>query len=176
MTHRIATIISHIFNPFFVLIPIFIILTYQSSYGMLAFIYMALVPLVFYFGAWKTKYISDLFITDRRERPKMLWPLVVLEASGILIFQLWNALPILAAIIGFAIITHVWKISGHAMAAALATGTLVAHFGVAWWPGLLVVPVVAWARVIRRDHTLAQVIAGALYSWTVLFIFNNYLV
>ena len=176
MTHRIATIISHIFNPFFVLIPIFIILTYQSPHGMLAFICMALVPLVFYFGAWKTKYISDLFITDRRERPKMLWPLVVLEASGILIFQLWNGLPILAAIIGFAIITHFWKISGHAMAAALVTGTIVATYGWSYWPVLLIVPVVAWARVVRRDHTLAQVVAGALYSWTVLFVLNNYFV
>ena len=59
----------------------------------------------------------------------------------------------------------VWKISGHASVAALATGLIIQWFGWYWWPILLIVPLVAWARVVRRDHTVGQVIAGAVYSW-----------
>jgi len=165
MTHRIATIISHIFNPFFVLIPIFIILTYQSPHGMLAFICMALVPLVFYFGAWKTKYISNWDVSDRKERPKILWAIVVIEAASVIIFHVWSLTPIICAIIGFSIITHFWKMSGHAMGAAYATGLIIKLFGWGWWPILLIVPLVGWARVVTKNHTVTQVIAGAFYSW-----------
>jgi membrane-associated phospholipid phosphatase len=136
-----------------------------------AFLCMAVLPFVLFIIAVKTKFISNWDVTNRSERPKMLWPLVVIELVSIGVFQQFSLIPILLGIIGFAVITHFWKISGHAMAAGLASGVLVARFGIVWWPILLIVPLVCWSRVVRKNHTLAQVVAGAVYSWVLVFFF-----
>ena len=176
MTHRLATIISLVFDPFLMLAVVFVVILSGSPAFVPAFFVMVVLPLVLFIFAWKTRRVSNWDVSDRRQRPKILWTLVGIETMGTIAFQLWPVIPIIIVITVFTVITHFWKISGHAMAAALATGTLVAHYGFVWWPVLLVVGVVAWARVVRRDHTLAQVIAGALYSWIVLFVLNNYFV
>ena len=167
MKKNIATVVSRIFDPFIMLAIVFVVLVSHTQVFVPAFVSMVLGPLVLYIIAWKTKFVSNWDMSDRRERPKILWPLVVIEVICISVFQLSSIIPMLAAIIGFAIITQFWKISGHAMGAALATGTIVARFGWGWWPTLLIVPLVGWARVVRKDHTIWQVIAGAAYSWII---------
>lgn len=167
MKKNIATVISRIFDPFIMLAVTFVALLSRTHVFVPAFVSMVIVPFALYFVAWKTKFVSNWDMSDRRERPKILWPLVVIEVICILVFQLSSIIPILVAIIGFAIITHFWKISGHAMGAALATGIIIVTYGWAWWPVLLIVPLVGWARVVRGDHTIAQVIAGAAYSWII---------
>lgn len=168
---KIATIISRIFDPFIVLAVMFAILLSHSTVFIPAFLSMVIFPLLLFVIALKLKFVSDWDITDRRERPKILWSLVAIETVCLLVFHLWAMVPILIAIIGFALITHFWKISGHAMAAALATGTVVVTYGWAWWPVLLIVPIVGWSRVIRKNHTPLQVTAGALYAWMFIYFF-----
>ncbi len=167
---KVATIISRVFDPFILLAIVFVVLLSGTPVFFPAFICMILVPLVLFFVAWKTKFVANWDVSDRRERPKILWSLVAIEALGVFLFHIGTMIPILIALIGFSVITHFWKISGHAMAAGLATATIVARFGWVWWPVLLIVPLVGWARVVRRDHTIAQVIAGALYSWILILI------
>lgn len=171
MKQTIATVISRIFDPFIMLAVMFAILLSHTAVFMPAFIGMVIVPFVLFFIAVKKKFVSDWDLRDRRERPKILWPLVVIEIVCVMIFHLWFLVPFLISIIGFALITHFWKISGHAMAAALATGTVVVTYGWAWWLVLLIVPIVGWSRVIRKNHTTLQVIAGALYAWTFMYFF-----
>ncbi len=168
MNLKVATVISRIFDPFVSLTAAFIILMYGSPKFIPAFFGMVILPLVLFTLAWKIKYISNWDVSDRRQRPKLLWAIVVIEAISVVIFHVWSLKPILCAIIGFSIITHFWKISGHAMGAAYATGLIIKLFGWGWWPVLLIVPIVGWSRVVRKDHTVAQVIAGALYSWVLL--------
>lgn len=71
-------------------------------------------------------------------------------------------LAMLAVLIASIVITRWWKVSLHAAVAGGAAVTLVLLFG----PWLLVlVPVVAliaWSRVVLADHTVAQVLVGAL--------------
>ena len=161
----IATIVSRIFDPFVSLTAVFIILMYGSPKFIPAFLGMVILPLVLFTLAWKTKYISNWDVSDRKERPKILWAIVVIEAASVIIFHVWSLTPIICAIIGFSIITHFWKMSGHAMGAAYATGLIIKLFGWGWWPILLIVPLVGWARVVTKNHTVTQVIAGAFYSW-----------
>lgn len=170
MTHRLATIISRVFDPFLMLAVVFIALLSSTPVFLPAFFFMVILPFLLFLVAWKTGRVSNWDVSNRGERPKILWSLIVIELISIIVFQLWSVIPILIAIIGFTVITHYWKISGHAMAAALATGTVISAYGWSWWPVLLVVPVVAWARVVRRDHTILQVIAGAIYSWALLLL------
>lgn len=170
MTRNIATVISRIFDPFIMFAAAFILLLSHTPVFVPAFLSMVIVPFVLYLVAWKTKFVANWDMSDRRERPKILWPLIMIESICLYVFQLSSLIPILIVIIIFAVITHFWKISGHAMAAALATGIMVTRFGWVWWPVLLIVPLVGWARVVRKDHSLLQVFAGAAYSWFLLVV------
>lgn len=165
---KIATLISRIFDPFLMLAVVFFVMLWGNPLFVPALIAMVFFPFFLYFLAWKRNIISDWDIRNRQERPKVLWTLVVIEIVSLLIFQLWTLTPILLGIIGFAVITHFWKISGHTMAAALASGSIISQFGWNYWPVLLIVPLVSWSRVFRKNHTLAQVTAGALYSWIII--------
>ena len=71
--------------------------------------------------------------------------------------------------LGFYLITLFWKISGHSGVATLGAFFVIQLFGLAWWPVFLAIPLVSWARVVRRDHTVGQVIAGVGYSIVFLF-------
>ena len=165
-----AVYISSIFDPFIMLAVVHIVLLSGSPVFIPAFISMVVVPFVLFVIAWKTKFISNWDVTNRQERPKLFWPLIAVETISIMVFRLWIILPLIASMIGFALITHVWKISGHAYAAGLAAGIVIWQFGWQWWPVLFIVPLVAWGRVVTNNHTLLHVIAGAVYAWfSVLF-------
>ncbi len=168
---RVATIISRLFDPFIMLAVVCIILLSHTAVFIPAFISMVIVPLALFFIAWKTKFVSNWDITDRSQRPKLFWPLIVVETISIVVFHLWTLMPILIAMIGFAVITQFWKISGHAFASALATGILILRFGWQWWPVLFIVPLVVWSRVVRKNHTIPQVIVGALYGWVIIWLY-----
>lgn len=173
MSKLVATVISRVFDPFLSLGVLFILLFYNTSIFIPALLLMIVLPLTLFIVAWKTKVVSNWDVSDRRQRPKILWALIaIVGVSGILLGTTIEV-PVLVAIVGFAIITHFWKISGHAMAIALTTGFIVARFGWSLWPVLLLVPLVSWARVVRRDHTIWQVTAGALYSWVLVYLFSS---
>jgi len=59
------------------------------------------------------------------------------------------------------IITRWWKISTHAFGVTGPFAAMYLLFGLAPLPYVIVVPLVYWARVYLRAHTLAQVLGGA---------------
>lgn len=141
-----------------------------------------LVPLVVLrYLAVKKKKIDDWDIKKRNQR---FLPLAVLLAfllihviiSRFFINEFLIRLTSLYItwVTGILFITLFWKISGHTGAAALSTGLIITWLGWSWWPVLLVVPLVGWARVVRKDHTLSQVLAGAVYSGVILFLSQQY--
>ncbi|MCA9380575.1 hypothetical protein KC675_05340, partial [Candidatus Dojkabacteria bacterium] len=69
------------------------------------------------------------------------------------------------------IIIHVfYRISFHT---ALNTSLVILlnHIeGCIFWPLFLLIPVIAWTRLILKKHTLFQVILGAIVPFTVYFI------
>lgn len=162
--YHFAVLISRLFDPFVMFVVVYCVLLWDHPSFVSAFLSMVGVPFVLFVLAWKTGYISNWDIKDRKERPKLLWPLVIIELVALYMFQLWLLIPMLVGMIGFAAITHVWKISGHAMSVALAVGIIVAKFGWNWWPVFLFVPLMCWSRVMTKNHTLAQVIAGSVYG------------
>ena len=168
---KFAHLVSRLFDPFIMLAVVCIVLLSHTTVFIPAFISMVIVPLALFFIAWKTKFVSNWDVSNRQERPKLFWPLIAIETISIVVFQLWFLIPMIVAFAGFALITHFWKISGHTFASALATGILVSRFGWQWWPALLIVPLVAWSRVVRKNHTITQVIVGALYAWLLVFFF-----
>ena len=176
MSHILATVISRLFDPSLMLFILFSVLFYGSPIFIPALLLMIVLPFVLFVVAYKTTFVSNWDVSNRRERPKILWTLVAIEGMSSIVLQTATALPIVFALFGFALITHFWKMSGHAMAAALTTGFVVMRFGWGWWPVLLIVPLVGWARVVTKNHILAQVIAGAIYSWFLLVVFYYWII
>jgi membrane-associated phospholipid phosphatase len=61
-----------------------------------------------------------------------------------------------------AAITTLWKISIHCSVAAGSVTILTLLFGPVLTPAYLLVALTAWSRVVVKDHTAAQVIAGSV--------------
>jgi membrane-associated phospholipid phosphatase len=68
----------------------------------------------------------------------------------------------LGSVAVLAAITTVWKISIHCAVAAGSVTILALLFGPWLTPAYLLVALTAWSRVVVKDHTAAQVIAGSL--------------
>lgn len=173
---RFSNVISRVFDPFVMLAVLFGLLFYQTAIFVPAFLSMIILPFFLFIAAWKTKFISNWDVSDRRERPKVLWTIFAIEVVSSIVLKTSLTVPVLAALFGFTIITHFWKMSGHTMTAALTTGLIVARFGWTWWPTLLIVPLVGWARVATKNHTIMQVVSGAAYSWFLLVLLDNWII
>jgi hypothetical protein len=184
MKRTIATIISTIFEPM-ILIPLaYILFAVRVGVPLLEiFILFVLFlgPVVSY-RLWMQKQGIDWDIKDRKKRNKPFFKLIIFTIvmsvimwvieprllPPLLLFLIW--------ITGFyGITTQYTKISGHTGGDALATGLFIQTFGWNFWPVLLIVPIVAWSRVVRKDHTMLQVVVGAVYSWVLVFLFSKFL-
>jgi hypothetical protein len=187
MKLRIATIISRLFEPFVVMgVMAWLAVTHSTlpEASRLPFFCIAILitiglPVLLLLVSLKKRWITDWDIHTRAERPKALAILICIEAVSIMTlrtiadpFLVMFMMVLLVWLTGFSVITLSFKISGHSGITALATGLIITWFGWGYWPVLLAVPIVAWSRVIRKDHTLVQVIAGAFYSWAILWVLS----
>lgn len=180
-----ATLISRFLDPMWVVPVITILGAYESglhNFGLWRIIViLALVmvapPFLLRWKFMQQKGSSGWDINNRAHRPKALGALLLFGLFNIMLswifgnptlgrlfifYELW--------LVGFLVISLFWKISGHAGGMALATGLIILWYGWQWWPILLLVPLMGWARVVTKDHTVGQVITGALYSWLLLAI------
>ncbi len=111
---------------------------------------------------------SDVFMSERSRRPKHFIPGLVGYAVSAFVFQAWgmglmktaSASFLLTSLI-LLLLTLVVKASIH-VAGLTATVILILY---AYWPTglilLLLIPVLAWARVNTGEHTCWQTILGA---------------
>lgn len=181
----IPTIVSRVFDPPIVLsiVTILGILKNNSAYTILllgAFMPLFIgVPLVYFLWLLKTGKVHNIDVTNRKERIRPLATLLLFLVVDMgIVFWIQNyfllSLFILYFIwvIGFLLITLAWKISGHTGLITLAVGLLTLWYGYVALPLFLFIPLVAWARVVRHNHTVAQVVAGTVYSLIILAVFS----
>lgn len=183
-----ANLISRLFDPLVVLS--FLTVAAAGRSGMAGealvkflsvfFIAMILPPVALLSWALVTGRVGDWDVSNRPQRVKALAVFFVMILVDLLLVKIFgNAelvklfLLFLIWFLGFFAITLFWKISGHVSSNALATELFIYWYGLGWWPILLIVPLVAWARVVTKNHTLGQVIVGAVYSWSLVFIAAN---
>ena len=183
-----ATVISRIFDPPVVLSILTIIGVAASdiSHRGITALFLLLplfvgIPLAYFVWLLKTHKIHNLDVSNRKERVRPLIGLLLFLLIDIVVISLFDNPFLLNMfflyfvwVLGFLLITLVWKISGHTGVATLAAGLLVLWFGREYLPLFVIVPVVAWARIVRHDHTILQVIAGSLYSLIILAIFSSW--
>jgi membrane-associated phospholipid phosphatase len=126
-------------------------------------------PIVYLLWLLRKGAVSDLDVQIRAQRWRPLLAAQLGMVVALALFLLYGAPPLMVALAGgllvytaiaFAI-TLWWKISMHAAAAAAIVALLVAQVGAPAVPLLAGVPLMAWARIRLKRHTLAQTVAGA---------------
>lgn len=72
----------------------------------------------------------------------------------------------------FAATMFVDKLSGHVGTLTIILFLFIRWYGLGWAPFLLLLPVVAWSRIVLGRHTLRQVILG--FGYSVLYLIFTY--
>jgi len=184
--NRIAPIVSRIFEPILVLPTLAFVGGVRAGLGQRELLFYALFLLcaillpVGLFLLWRRN--AKGIPWDMPERRTRIKPLLVLSGLTLVYFSVVPAFHngiltrlfflLTVWVIGFTVLTGRWKISGHTGCLALVVGLFVLWFGRTAWPLLLLVPLVGWARVSGKNHTVAEVISGVVYSWLFLLVFG----
>ncbi len=145
-----------------------------GSMGLMFGIYLAILR-------WKGRTL-DFELEDRRDRAMPLGlTIVALMVLGILT-SLWSRSGLLtytngAAVLMFLtfwIVTHYWKVSLHSLTISflLAALFLVVNMDWAFWPLLLLIPVVVWARMHLRYHDLNQSLVGIMLGVSTILLYR----
>jgi len=141
-------------------------------------------PLIFFAASLKLGWISDIDLSDRRERPYFLSVfLISLAAAIILLYFLDVPQKFLAyAVSGFvitiiaAVITLFWKISFHTAITSSVFAAIVILGGTRFLPLLLLIIPIGWSRLVLKKHTFWQVVGGTLLAFlvtgTVFYLFG----
>jgi membrane-associated phospholipid phosphatase len=176
----LARILSTIFNPFLTALALFVILAGISAKGTLDFwrllflstFFTSIGPMLYVFWLYGTDRISDLDMSVRQEREMVFSAFVVFYVLGALVLWLTHAPRLMiAAMLGYVVstlvvqyITRYWKISTHALGITAPLTALTLLYGRQPLPFLVLIPMVCWARVYLRSHTIMQVVAGAVLA------------
>ena len=172
----LARILSTIFNPFLTALALFVILADIGAkdtfdFWRLLFIstfFISLGPMLYVFWLYATDRISDLEMSVRSEREMVFTTFVIFDALGAAALWLVHAPRLMiAAMLGYLVstlvvqyITRYWKISTHAIGITAPLTALTLIYGRQPLPFMVLIPMVCWARVYLRAHTVMQVVAG----------------
>ena len=183
----LARILSTVFNPFLTALALFVILAHASARGTLDFwwllgvstFFTSLGPMLYVFWLYGSDRISDLDMSVRHEREAVFGAFVVFYLLGTLAMWMTHAPRLMiAAMAAYTVstlvvqyITRYWKISTHAIGITAPLVALTLLYGNQTLPFLILIPMVGWARVYLKAHTLLQVVAGTALATvsTILF-------
>ena len=180
MLDRIAAAISIIFSPFLVPIPTILLLgrthatTFQQAmlWTIAVTVFVSVLPSIFILILVHSGRLSDLHLAVRKQRLAPLWFSLASTLVGVIVLHQIDAprqivlSSIVYALNGvvFTVITYLWKISFHCGSAAgsITVLTLLVDAKLAWFSLLL--PLIAWARVRRKRHTIFQTVVASLIA------------
>lgn len=189
--NKAAKIISYIFDGSVISIPIFLIICMMVvenkveaiSWALMCLVFGTIIPYLYVCFLYKKKEIEDMHVPRKEDRIK---PMLVSSASyvsclgilyilnGPLFLKSIFAVSAVSTVI-FTIITYFWKISLHSSWITFIVITFNVLFG--RWMLLMIplIPVIGWARVKIKKHTINQVIFGVgITSVTSFLIYYNY--
>ena len=187
---RVARLISDIAVPPVLAIPVY---TVSSLYDqirngaaggfILAGLFFSItfsltIPAGFIVYQFRHNKVSELHIPVRQQRNLPYAINIVSNFVGFMLIARFLGLGALAAVMLInvalgCVVTLVnlyWKISAHVIGAGMPLAVLVWFFGWAALPFFLLIPLVGWARLYLKAHTLSQVVAGAILGFTLTFL------
>jgi membrane-associated phospholipid phosphatase len=139
------------------------------GWGAVSALFAAVIPTIFIRYGMRSGRVSDRHVGVIAQRLIVLAFVLGSVGLGVLLMTLGGAprdlialtVSMFAALAAIAVITFRWKISVHAAVSAGSAAMLVLVYGPVALATLPLVALVGWSRVVLRDHTVAQVIAGA---------------
>ena len=140
------------------------------AWGVVAAVFAAVLPMAFINRGVKRGQWDDRNVGAKGPRLIVLAFLIASVAIGLSLLVGFGAPGELSGYIGcmlgsvavLATITTVWKISIHCAVASGSVTILALLFGPWLAPAFLLIALTGWSRVVLKDHTTAQVIAGSL--------------
>jgi membrane-associated phospholipid phosphatase len=140
------------------------------AWGAVASLFAGVLPMVFISRGVRRGQWDDRYVGAKRPRLIVLSVVIASVAIGLALLVVFGAPGELTGYIGcmlgsvalLAGITTVWKISIHCAVASGSVTILTMLFGPWLAPAYLLVALTAWSRVVLKDHTAAQVIAGSV--------------
>ena len=178
--YKAARMVSNIISPPLVSVLGIFLMAWFIGTGeawRLAVIFVALVVLVptgYVIFLLKLGKIENFHMPNRENRKKPYLVIIGSNLLGVILMVLMDA-PFLLVAFGVMgviqstllfLINMYWKISGHATAISGLSVFIVAALGWSVAPVLVMVPLVAWARIRTYSHTFWQTIAGILTGST----------
>lgn len=170
-------VINVVLHPVTVTIPGVFLIVYKNTgsvngafwWTFISIIFSAIVSLFVLYGVRKG-FFTNLDVSNRKQRI-ILYPviiIVVLLFSGVVYLAhgpkvlIEASFLVIAALIILDVINTKIKVSGHVgVVSAFITGLVYAYGGIAFF-SILLIPLVAWARIVEKRHTLQETIVGAV--------------
>lgn len=176
MTKRLAFVISRIFGPestvslgIWALMSFATDLVWRSSllFIMVMFVINVTSPMVVYILFYLTGRISDIEVTDRRQRPPVLITIQAIFTLGLVLAFRWGtsfyfsiAVWIYISLLLATIISFFWKISLHMVGNTMFFVLAVQLIGLPVVAGIVALSIVAWSRLVLKKHTVMQLVGG----------------
>lgn len=175
---RVAHVLTEVLAPVVLIFALLIVVAVASTGSLLRGLLLGLVAAFFAGGlpyailvlGIRRGRLGDRHLRKREERPLMMVIGLVSVVVGLLVVSWLDAPRELYALVGAMVagvavalaVSLFWKISIHVACVAGSVAVLAIVLGPPYLVLAVVVLAVAWARVTVRDHTVAQVVAGAL--------------
>jgi membrane-associated phospholipid phosphatase len=140
------------------------------GWGVVAALFAGVIPMAFISRGVRRGQWADRYVGAKRPRLIVLGFIIASVGVGLVLLAALGAPGELTGYVGcmlasvavLAAITTLWKISIHCAVASGSVTVLTLLFGPWMAPGYLLVALTAWSRVVVKDHTAAQVIAGSV--------------
>lgn len=174
---RAARLVTEVTAPAVLVTGLTVVIGWHSAggvrglaWGLLATVFAAGVPFAYILGGVRRGRLTDHHLGRREQRRVPLLLGLASAAAGLaLLAALGAPRPVLAlvaaGVVGLVVavaVSHWWKMSIHSAVAAGTLVVLVLTFGPRLLPAVPLLALVGWSRVRLRDHTVAQVVVGAL--------------
>jgi hypothetical protein len=176
LADRLARWVSILFDSSVVSLPVFLSFGWieagVSGLGWAALMLLIVtgIPLTYLLVGRKRGWVRDMEMTQRSERPRFILVSLGSDVLALLVLLAFHGPHLLVVIvltylclaITMLTISSFWKISLHMAGVGGFSTALVLVFGLPAFWAFLSLPLVAWARLRRRKHTLGQLVVGAM--------------
>lgn len=170
-----ARFISFLFNPLVIIVFAPYVLVYRTTHDMESALYWSVYTLIFLMVlaifaivAVKNKIFTDLDVSKREQRPLIFFVSLLLTTIYTITLFLFHApwilyvlaIGIILGICFVSIINTRIKASAHMATVTALILPVAISFGQYYLLLLFLVPLVAWARLTTKRHTLPEVLVG----------------
>lgn len=140
------------------------------GWSLIALLILTGLPLAYISVGMRLGWVSDFELSKREERPRFILVSISSDLLGLAVLYFGGAprlvwvLALIYACLGLTMFTisNFWKVSLHMVGVSGFSTLLMYIFGLSAWWTFLSLPLVAWARLYRKKHTPAQLLAGSL--------------